>query len=103
MGEDFDNPFGITLKNGTVPKCRTYSIWRFPGPRGPLEHVIAAKAVALGVFSTFINLYGAGTKECSLYVKAFRDYHLISGGTDNHLMLIDLRNKNISGKSELRW
>ena len=104
MGEDFDNPFGITLKNGTVRKMsHLLDMAVFPGNQGgPLEHVIAAKAVAFGEclapsYKTYIQQV---QKNAQAMAKAFvaRDYHLISGGTDNHLMLIDLRNKNITGK-----
>ena len=104
MGEDFDNPFGITLKNGTVRKMsHLLDMAVFPGNQGgPLEHVIAAKAVAFGEclapsYKTYVQQV---QKNSQAMAKAFvaRDYHLISGGTDNHLMLIDLRNKNITGK-----
>ena len=104
MGEDFDNPFGITLKNGTVRKMsHLLDMAVFPGNQGgPLEHVIAAKAVAFGEclapsYKTYMHQV---QKNAQAMAKAFvaRDYHLISGGTDNHLMLIDLRNKNITGK-----
>ncbi len=104
MGEDFDNPFGITLKNGTVRKMsHLLDMAVFPGNQGgPLEHVIAAKAVAFGecLSSEYITYMQQVQKNAQAMAKAFvaRDYHLISGGTDNHLMLIDLRNKNITGK-----
>lgn len=104
MGKDFDNPFGITLKNGTVHKMsHLLDMAVFPGNQGgPLEHVIAAKAVAFGecLAPTFKAYMEQVQKNAQAMAKAFvdRDYHLISGGTDNHLMLIDLRNKNITGK-----
>ncbi|MGB1448384.1 MAG: serine hydroxymethyltransferase [Flavobacteriaceae bacterium] len=104
MGEDFDNPFGITLKNGTVRKMsHLLDMAVFPGNQGgPLEHVIAAKAVAFGecLSAEYITYMQQVQKNAQAMAKAFvaRDYHLISGGTDNHLMLIDLRNKNITGK-----
>ena len=104
MGEDFDNPFGITLKNGTVRKMsHLLDMAVFPGNQGgPLEHVIAAKAVAFGecLAPSFKTYMQQVQKNALAMAKAFvaRDYHLISGGTDNHLMLIDLRNKNITGK-----
>ena len=104
MGEDFDNPFGITLKNGTVRKMsHLLDMAVFPGNQGgPLEHVIAAKAVAFGeCLAPSYKIYMEQVqKNAQAMAKAFvaRDYHLISGGTDNHLMLIDLRNKNITGK-----
>ena len=104
MGEDFDNPFGITLKNGTVRKMsHLLDMAVFPGNQGgPLEHVIAAKAVAFGecLAPSYKTYMQQVQKNALAMAKAFvaRDYHLISGGTDNHLMLIDLRNKNITGK-----
>ena len=104
MGEDFDNPFGITLKNGTVRKMsHLLDMAVFPGNQGgPLEHVIAAKAVAFGecLAPSYTTYMEQVQKNAQAMAKAFvaRDYHLISGGTDNHLMLIDLRNKNITGK-----
>ena len=104
MGEDFDNPFGITLKNGTVRKMsHLLDMAVFPGNQGgPLEHVIAAKAVAFGecLAPSYKSYMQQVQKNAQAMAKAFvaRDYHLISGGTDNHLMLIDLRNKNITGK-----
>ena len=104
MGADFDNPFGITLKNGTVRKMsHLLDMAVFPGNQGgPLEHVIAAKAVAFGecLAPSYKTYMQQVQKNAQAMAKAFvaRDYHLISGGTDNHLMLIDLRNKNITGK-----
>ena len=104
MGEDFDNPFGITLKNGTVRKMsHLLDMAVFPGNQGgPLEHVIAAKAVAFGecLAPSYTTYMEQVQKNAQAMAKAFvtRDYHLISGGTDNHLMLIDLRNKNVTGK-----
>ena len=104
MGEDFDNPFGITLKNGTVRKMsHLLDMAVFPGNQGgPLEHVIAAKAVAFGecLAPSYKTYMQQVQKNAQAMAKALvaRDYHLISGGTDNHLMLIDLRNKNITGK-----
>ena len=95
MGEDFDNPFGITLKNGTVRKMsHLLDMAVFPGNQGgPLEHVIAAKAVAFGecLAPSYTTYMGQVQKNAQAMAKAFvaRDYHLISGGTDNHLMLID--------------
>jgi len=104
MGEDFDNPFGITLKNGTLRKMSALlDLAVFPGNQGgPLEHIIAAKAVAFGEALTeeFSKYMWQVKKNADAMAKAFvdLDYHIISGGTDNHMMLIDLRNKNISGK-----
>jgi glycine hydroxymethyltransferase len=75
----------------------------FPGNQGgPLEHVIAAKAVAFGeaLSDEFLHYMVQVKKNAAAMAKAFmdKDYKVISGGTDNHMMLIDLRNKNISGK-----
>jgi len=104
MGEDFDNPFGITLKNGKLRKMSALlDLAVFPGNQGgPLEHIIAAKAVAFGEALTeeFSEYMWQVKKNADAMAKAFvdLDYDIISGGTDNHMMLIDLRNKNISGK-----
>ena len=104
MGEDFDNPFGITLKNGTVRKMsHLLDMAVFPGNQGgPLEHVIAAKAVAFGecLQPSFKDYMLRVQKNAAAMAAAFvsRGYKLISAGTDNHMMLIDLRNKNITGK-----
>ena len=104
MGEDFDNPFGIKLKNGSLKKMSSLlDLAVFPGNQGgPLEHVIAGKAIAFGEalkddFMTYMIQVRQNAKVMAEeFVK--RDYKIISGGTDNHMMLIDLRNKNISGK-----
>ena len=104
MGEDFDNPFGITLKNGTVRKMsHLLDMAVFPGNQGgPLEHVIAAKAIAFGecLQPSYKDYMHRVQKNAAAMAAAFvsRGYKLISGGTDNHMMLIDLRNKNITGK-----
>lgn len=104
MGEDFDNPFGITLKNGKLRKMSALlDLAVFPGNQGgPLEHIIAAKAIAFGEALTeeFSDYMWQVKKNADAMAKAFVDlgYNIISGGTDNHMMLIDLRNKNISGK-----
>ena len=104
MGKDFDNPFGEKLKSGKLKKMSTLLNFAvFPGNQGgPLEHVIAAKAVAFGEALTDEFLaYQIQVKEnAAAMAKEFveKGYHIISGGTDNHCMLIDLRNKNISGK-----
>ena len=105
MGKDFDNAFGITLKNGTPRKMsHLLDMAVFPGNQGgPLEHVVAAKAVAFGeaLKPEFKAYMEQVKKNANAMADAFvrRDYHLISGGTDNHMMLIDLRNKNITGKA----
>lgn len=104
MGEDFDNPFGEKLKNGNLKKMSAMlDSGVFPGNQGgPLEHIIAAKAVAFGEALTDEFLYYTVQvkKNAKALAKAFidKDYKVISGGTDNHMMLIDLRNKNITGK-----
>ncbi|MAP54075.1 serine hydroxymethyltransferase [Altibacter sp.] len=104
MGKDFDNPFGITLKNGSLRKMSSLlDSGIFPGNQGgPLEHIIAAKAIAFGEALTddFLHYMVQVKKNAAVMAEAFIDkgYHVISGGTDNHMMLIDLRNKNISGK-----
>lgn len=104
MGKDFENPFGITLKSGKVRMMSSLlDSAIFPGNQGgPLEHVIAGKAIAFGEALTdeFLHYIIQVKKNADAMAKAFvkRDYHLISGGTDNHMMLIDLRNKNITGK-----
>ncbi|HLS10898.1 MAG TPA: serine hydroxymethyltransferase [Flavobacteriaceae bacterium] len=104
MGKDFDNPFGIKLKNGTPRKMSSLmNSGIFPGNQGgPLEHIIAAKAVAFGEALTdeFLHYMVQVKKNMNVMAKAFvaKGYDLISGGTDNHLLLIDLRNKDITGK-----
>jgi glycine hydroxymethyltransferase len=104
MGKDFDNPFGITLKNGSLRKMSALlNLAVFPGNQGgPLEHIIAAKAIAFGEALTddFLHYMLQVKKNAEAMAAAFvaKDYHIISGGTDNHMMLIDLRNKNITGK-----
>ncbi len=105
MGEDFDNPFGIALKNGTLRKMsHLLDMAVFPGNQGgPLEHVVAAKAVAFGEalqpeFKAYMEQVKINANAmAAAFVK--RGYHLISGGTDNHMMLIDLRNKDVTGKA----
>ena len=105
MGEDFDNPFGIALKNGTLRKMsHLLDMAVFPGNQGgPLEHVVAAKAVAFGeaLQPEFKAYMEQVKKNANAMAEAFvkRGYHMISGGTDNHMMLIDLRNKDITGKA----
>jgi glycine hydroxymethyltransferase len=105
MGKDFDNPFGITLKNGNLRKMSLLlDSGIFPGNQGgPLEHVIAAKAVAFGeaLSEEFLHYMVQVKKNAKVMAQAFvdRGYEVISGGTDNHMMLIDLRNKGITGKA----
>lgn len=104
MGQDFENPFGITLKNGNLRKMSSLlDSAVFPGNQGgPLEHIIAAKAIAFGEALTddFLNYQLQVKQNASAMANALvaKDYNIISDGTDNHCMLIDLRNKNISGK-----
>lgn len=104
MKKDFENPFGLKdVKGATRMMSNLIDMAVFPGTQGgPLQHVIAAKAIAFGEILT--DEYTAYAKQVQVnaqaMAKAFtdKDYQIISGGTDNHLMLIDLRNKNISGK-----
>ncbi|MEL0643196.1 serine hydroxymethyltransferase [Olleya sp. Ti.3.14] len=104
MGKDFENPFGLKLKNGNLKMMSSLlDSGVFPGNQGgPLEHIIAAKAIAFGEALTepFMHYMLQVKKNASAMADAFvkRDYKIISGGTDNHMMLIDLRNKNITGK-----
>lgn len=104
MGKDFENPFGQKLKNGNLKMMSALlDSGVFPGNQGgPLEHIIAAKAVAFGEALTDDFLYYTVQvkKNAKALAAAFmaKDYKVISGGTDNHMMLIDLRNKNITGK-----
>jgi glycine hydroxymethyltransferase len=104
MKEDFENPFGLKdVKGNTRMMSNLLDMAVFPGTQGgPLEHVIAAKAIAFGeILSDEFTVYAKQViTNAQAMAKAFVDkqYDIISGGTDNHLMLIDLRNKNISGK-----
>ena len=104
MGEDYDNPIGEKLKNGKLKKMSSLlNLAVFPGNQGgPLEHVVAAKAVGFGeaLTDSFLEYMLNVRSNAKSMAKEFinRGYDIISGGTDNHMMLIDLRNKNISGK-----
>ncbi len=104
MGKDFENPFGYkTPKGETKMMSAVLDGAVFPGNQGgPLEHIIAAKAVAFGECLTdeFFRYAMQLQKNAKAMAEAFvkRNYQLISGGTDNHMMLIDLRNKGITGK-----
>ena len=104
MQKDFENPFGLKDVKGNVRMMSNLlDMAVFPGTQGgPLEHVIAAKAIAFGeILTDEFTVYAKEViANAQAMAKAFnaKDYQLISGGTDNHLMLIDLRNKNISGK-----
>ncbi len=104
MGKDFENPFGLkTPKGETRMMSALLDSAVFPGNQGgPLMHIIAAKAVAFGeaLQDEFMHYMLQVQKNAKAMAEAFvkRGYNIISGGTDNHMMLIDLRNKNISGK-----
>lgn len=104
MRNDFDNPFGIKDPKGNIRSMSALlDLAVFPGMQGgPLEHVIAAKAVAFGeILDPSFKVYQQQVKQnAQTMAAAFvaKGYNLISAGTDNHLMLIDLRNKNITGK-----
>ena len=104
MGKDFDNPWGRTTKKGApIQMSSVLDSGVFPGMQGgPLEHVIAAKAVAFGEIleSSYKTYCQQIIKNAQVMAAEFmaRGYNIISGGTDNHLMLIDLRSKNVSGK-----
>ena len=104
MGKDFENPFGQKDPKGkTRMMSHLIDMGVFPGTQGgPLEHVIAAKAIAFGEILTdgFTQYTQQILKNAQAMARSFVDkgYHIISGGTDNHLMLIDLRNKNLTGK-----
>jgi glycine hydroxymethyltransferase len=104
MGKDFPNPMGLTTPKGEIRMMSSLlDLAVFPGNQGgPLMHIIAAKAVAFGealqdeFFTYALQLQKNAKAMADAFVK--RGYNIISGGTDNHMMLIDLRNKNISGK-----
>ncbi len=107
MGKDFENPFGITVKTKSGERLKLMSEVLdsevMPGVQGgPLMHVIAAKAVAFGenLKPEYKDYTEQVRRNAQAMAKRFleMDYHIISNGSDNHLMLIDLRNKNISGK-----
>ena len=104
MKHDFENPFGLKDMKGNVRMMSNLiDMAVFPGTQGgPLEHVIAAKAISFGEILTdeFTEYAKQVVSNAQAMAKAFvaKDYKIISDGTDNHLMLIDLRNKNISGK-----
>ncbi len=104
MKSDFENPFGLKdVKGNTRMMSNLMDMAVFPGVQGgPLQHIIAAKAIAFGeILTDEFSVYAQQVvTNAQAMAKAFVDkgYQLISNGTDNHLMLIDLRNKNISGK-----
>ncbi|MFT6324317.1 MAG: glycine hydroxymethyltransferase [Halieaceae bacterium] len=105
MGQDFENTLGVTTMKGIVrPMSSLFDSAVFPGSQGgPLEHVIAAKAVAFreALSDDYLHYMIQVTKNAKVMAKEFmnRGYEVISGGTDNHSMLIDLRSKNITGKA----
>ncbi len=105
MGKDFPNPFGLTTPKGDVRMMSSLMDGAvFPGTQGgPLEHVIAAKAIAFGEALTddYMKYCIQVVKNARAMAVAFKEkgYNIISGGTDNHSMLIDLRNKNVTGKA----
>ena len=104
IGKDYENPFGLKFKNGNLKMMsKLVDLAVFPGNQGgPLEHVIAAKAVGFGeaLDESFYNyierVKNNALTMCNEFIS--RGYDVVSNGTDNHLMLIDLRNKNITGK-----
>jgi glycine hydroxymethyltransferase len=104
MGKDFENPWGLKTPKGEIRMMsHVLDMSVFPGNQGgPLEHIIAAKAIAFGecLSDEFFTYAMQVQKNAKAMAAAFvkRGYNIISGGTDNHMMLIDLRNKGISGK-----
>ena len=104
MGKDFENPWGLkTLKGKTKMMSTILNSGVFPGSQGgPLEHVIAGKAIAFGeaLKPEFKEYCEQVIKNAKLMAQCFIDkgYKVISGGTENHCMLIDLRSKNVTGK-----
>ncbi|WP_040496594.1 serine hydroxymethyltransferase [Fulvivirga imtechensis] len=104
IGENFDNPWGLKTPKGELRKISSLlDSGVFPGTQGgPLEHVIAAKAVAYeeALSEDYLNYVVQVSKNAKIMAKSFIDkgYKVISGGTDNHMMLIDLRSKDMTGK-----
>ena len=104
MGKDFENPWGLkTPKGQTKMMSQLINAAVFPGTQGgPLEHVIAAKAVAFGeaLSDEYFDYILQVKKNAGVLAKSLVDkgYDIISGGTDNHSMLIDLRSKDVTGK-----
>lgn len=105
MGHNFENPWGRTTKKGELIKMSSIlNSGVFPGMQGgPLEHVIAAKAVAFGeaLQPEFVTYGRQARANAQAMAQAFvqKGYHIVSGGTENHLMLIDLRSKGVTGKA----
>lgn len=104
IGKNIDNPWGLKTPKGEIRKLSSViDSGVFPGTQGgPLEHVIAAKAISFAeaLSDDYLNYVVQVSKNAQTMAKEFvnRGYHIISGGTDNHLMLIDLRSKKITGK-----
>ena len=104
VGKDIDNPWGITTAKGEIRKLSSLlDSGVFPGTQGgPLEHVIASKAIAFGeaLSDSYMDYIVQVAKNAKVMAAEFvdRGYKIISGGTDNHLMLIDLRSKKLTGK-----
>ena len=107
MGKDFENPFGEKTPKGEIKMMsNVLDMAVFPGTQGgPLEHVIAAKAVAFAeaLSDDYLHYCIQVVKNAQAMAKGFMDlgYHIVSHGTDNHMFLIDLRNKNLTGKDAL--
>jgi glycine hydroxymethyltransferase len=105
MGKDFENPWGLKTSKGEIKMMSSLlDMAVFPGTQGgPLEHIIAAKAIAFGeaLSDSYMKYILQVKKNGAAIAKAFTDrgYEIVSGGTDNHLVLIDLRNKNVTGKA----
>jgi glycine hydroxymethyltransferase len=105
MGKDFENPWGLKTPKGEIRMMSNLlDMGVFPGTQGgPLEHIIAAKAIAFGEALTddYMKYIVQVKKNAEAMAKAFikLGYEIVSGGTDNHLILIDLRNKNVTGKA----
>ncbi|MCY4778151.1 serine hydroxymethyltransferase [Sphingobacterium sp. UT-1RO-CII-1] len=104
VGQDFENPWGIKTAKGEIrTMTQLLDLAVFPGIQGgPLEHTIAAKAIAYGeaLSDDYLSYIKQVKSNAAALAQFFveQDYQIISGGTDNHLMLVDLRNKDISGK-----
>ena len=104
MGKDFENPWGLKTPKGAIRMMSSLlDMAVFPGTQGgPLEHIIAAKAIAFGeaLSDPYMDYIVQVKKNAKIMADAFiaKGYNLVSHGTDNHLMLIDLRNKNLNGK-----
>jgi glycine hydroxymethyltransferase len=107
MGKDFENPLGLTINTKNGPRVKMMSEVMdaevMPGIQGgPLMHIIAGKAVAFGeALQPEFRVYAQQIKDNAAAMAAkflAADYHIVSGGTKNHLMLLDLRNKNVTGK-----